>query len=230
MQGETPGPDLQEPQVPVESTDSVTKVVQGLRDRFEDPKELRKFSKNNDVKSKKWGSEVTVVLEAFQDKYENWPGLEEGKRQIKEYLGEGHGSRWQAKTLERYRERFPEGAIDQEKWDETVLLVRDELSHERLEMYKEKAQLRDDKGKVSEISNQQQTVGDRISSILEPKIKNTEVSPNTEKIDSIRANGETRGEDESNRDAILVNTEKNIYGTVDGVGHERGSAEDATRA
>ena len=98
-------------------------------------------------------------------------------------------------------------------------------------MYKAKVQLRlrDDEDKFSELSDLQQKVDDKISSVLEPKIKNTEVSPNTEKIESIRANGETRGEDESNRDAILVNTEKNVYGVFDGVGHERGSAEAATR-
>lgn len=142
----------------------------------------------------------------------------------------GEGGKWQEKTLERYRELYPEGAIDREKWDQTVFLVRDELRYARLDTYKAKAELADDDKRYQKLSDIQRPIKERISAILEPKSKNTEVSPNTEKIESIRANGETRGEDESNRDAILVNTEKNVYGVFDGVGHERGSAEAATRA
>ncbi len=55
MNGETPGLDSQEIQPPVETIDSTAEVVQGLRDRIEDPADLRNFSKEHDVKSGKWG-------------------------------------------------------------------------------------------------------------------------------------------------------------------------------
>lgn len=89
MKGETPGSDPQEMQPSAETTDSADEVVQGLRDRIEDPADLRKFSKEHDVKSGKWGTEATEALEAYHEKYSQWPGLEGEERQIKEYLSGG---------------------------------------------------------------------------------------------------------------------------------------------
>lgn len=211
MDGETPGPDPQELQPQVESTDSTAEVVQGLRDRIEDPADLIKFSKEHDVKSGKWGSGATEALEAFHEKYSQWPGTEEEDRQIKEYLGFGKGSVWETKAHEAYKTMFPGQPLEEENWKKAAKLVKRELKDSRLEEYeRHKGWSADDKKESVELS-------------VEP-----------EKIESIRANGETRGKErednDPNEDSILVDDEKRIYGVFDGMGGSDRPAEASAMA
>lgn len=113
-QGHTPAGERGFPQ-PLRKEDEKTKeLAEQLRSVFEDPKEFKKVGQRQEVKE--GGGEITAAMEEFHEKYSHWPGEEGEERQIKDYLGEGHGSRWQAKTLVRYRELHPEDPLQEGKW------------------------------------------------------------------------------------------------------------------
>lgn len=177
MDGETPGPDPQEIQPLVEPADSASEIVQGLRDRIEDPQGFRDFSWVKDIETGKWGSETAEVLEEFREKYEKWPGVEEEERQIGEFLTEGEGGKWQEKALEMYKERFPDGEITQQKWDETVLKARDLLRLSRLNAYLDGVAEGDD-DKRYELRDLTKPVIKRLSSTPFHKAKSADFSDN----------------------------------------------------
>lgn len=212
MSSEIPGPSPEEVQGSVESEDRRAEVVQGLRDRIDDPVELRNFSKENDVVSGKWGSGATEALEAFHEKYSRWLGQEEEDRQIKEYLGNGQGSKWQEKTLEAYKTMFPDTPLEQDRWTQAARLVKRELKDARLEEYRRHEALPDEDNK---------SVGP------------VETSPKVEILGSTRVDVETRAREDrpnNNQDAVLVNNEKQLYAVFDGMGGMHGGEQASNEA
>ena len=190
-------------QLPRDEDDKAKELKEKLRTAIEDPGEFRKLAGTEAVKE--GGRDISETVESFHEKYKQWPGQEDEDRQINEYLGNGEGSIWQAKTLEAYKTMFPEVPLEQDKWNRAAKIVKRELRDVRLEEY----------GRHEAFA----------SNDIEDK-KSVELSPTPEKIASIRVNSETRARDDrpnNNEDSILVNHEKQLYGVFDGVGgHEGG--------
>jgi len=133
-------------------------ALKTLDDLVEDPNQFRHFAQLPNVKEALGQlpeEERNEVFHRFRDKYREFPGEEEEERQIRQYLGQGHGSRWQARTLQSYRERFPGRPIEEDKWKQVVRFVREELRFSRLEEYKDRARSVKDSENLSRLADLQ---------------------------------------------------------------------------